>query len=115
MTEVPQKLAVFREFDDAVARHRSGDPHIFVPIHAEGLQSARPAGDVILASPSSEYTAIRIEFQYLGSDHAAFGARRGGGRAELIGPCIRRAIDHPDVVFPVHIDIDDLLHAPFVW
>ena len=115
MAKVPQEFAVFCEFDDAVARHRSGDPHIFVPIHADGLQSARPAGNVILATPGSEHAAIRVEFHDLGTEDAAFRARRRGCRAQLIGPCVRRAIDHPDVVFLVHVDVHDLLHAPFVW
>ena len=43
MAKVRQKFAVLCELDDAVAGHGSGDLDVQVPIHADGLQAARPA------------------------------------------------------------------------
>src|ERR1700676_3639450 len=96
MTEVPQELAIFCKFDDAVARRRSGDPDILVTIDTDGLQPARPSGNVILTSPGPNNAAVGVEFHDFRSHDAAFGAWRRGRRAELIRPRVGTPIDTPD-------------------
>ncbi len=49
-----------------------------------------------------------------GPEDAAFDAWRRGHGAQFVGPGIVCAIDGPDVVVFVDVDVDDLLHAPFV-
>src|SRR5713101_4590257 len=114
MPEVPQKFSVAIELDDAVAGRGARYPYVALPIDAQRLEPAGPTWDVIGASPSFENVAVGIELQDLRSEHAAFAARRLGGRAQLIGPRIGLAIQHPDVIVLIHIDVDDLLHAPLV-
>jgi len=78
------------------------------------LQTARPTGDVTGPAPGFEDITFGVEFQYFRTEYAALGARRIGGRPQLIRPRIGLPVQRPDVIVLVDINIDDLLHAPFV-
>ena len=114
VAEVPEELALARELDDAVAGHGPRDVDVLVAVHTDRLKPTRPTWMVIRASPSVDDVPFGIEVHDHRTDHAAVRPRRSPARAHFIGPCIDRAIDDPDVIVPINIDIDDLLHAPFV-
>src|SRR4029077_19444647 len=114
MAEVGEKLAVLGELNDAVAGHGSGEIDVQVAIHADGLQAAGPARDIRLRAPGPENVAVRIELDHFRAEDATFCAGRRGHGAQFVGPGVVSAIDGPDVVVFVDVDVDDLLHAPFV-
>src|ERR1700739_4497860 len=114
MAKVRNKLSVLRELDDAVAGHGSGEIHVQVAVHADGLQAAGPARDIRLRTPGPENVTAGIELDYFRPEDATFCAGRGGHGAQFVGPRIVSAIDGPNVVVFVDVDVDDLLHAPFV-
>src|SRR6266700_2088481 len=114
MSKVPQKFPVLSEFNDAVARHGPGKIDIEISIHPDRLHTAGPARNIILAAPGAKNVAILIELNHLGPQNATFGARRIGRGSQFIGSGITLAIDDPDVVVFIDVDIHHLLHAPFV-
>src|SRR5438309_2964965 len=114
MAKVREKFSVLREFDNAVTGHGSGEIDVQLPIHADGLQPARPARSVSLAAPGPENVPVSVELDYFRTQDAAFGTRRRGHGAQFIGPGVVGPIDRPDVIVLIYINVDDLLHAPFV-
>src|SRR5438105_10746814 len=114
MAKVREKLPLLRELDNAVPGHSSGEVDIQVPIHADGLQAAGPPRNVSLAAPGPENIPVGVKLEYLRTQDTTFGAGRRGHSPQFIGPGVIGSIDRPDVVVLIHIDVDDLLHAPFV-
>ena len=115
MAEVPQELPVGREFEDAVLRRRSGDPDVSFAVHEDGLQRRRPLRNISRAAPGVDHIALGIEFDGLGTAHAASDARRIAVAADFIAVGRRAAIQEPDVVVLfVHVQTRHLLHAPAI-
>ncbi len=114
VAEVPDKLPVARKLDDAVAGRCSRQVDVLVTVHGDRLQSPRPAGVVVRASPCVDDFPVLVELQNLRSEDTAVAPGRGRHGVQFVGARVRTTIDDPDVIVAVDVHVDDLLHAPFV-
>ena len=112
MVEIPDKLPVFREFEDAVLRRGSRDPNKTLTIHDHSLQGRRPERMIPGTSPRMRDIAFLIELDELRSANAAVDPVIFS--AGLVGIGFRPAIQKPDVVALIDEDTRDLLHAPTI-
>src|SRR5439155_21023383 len=114
MSEVLQELPLSRKLDDAVAGRGSREPHVLLAVNGDRLQAAGPAGVIVRPAPRVHDVAVGVELQDLRPEHAALAPRRRGRRRQFVRTRVDAAVNRPDVVVFVDVDVDNLLHAPFV-
>src|SRR5262245_21585620 len=114
VAKIAYELPVPGELNDAVARSRARQIYVLLTVDRDGLQPPGPPWMVTRPAPPVHHVPVRIEFDNLRPQHATFATRRVGRRGQFVRTGIDAPGDHPDVIVPVDIDVDDLLHAPFV-
>ena len=104
-----------RKFEDAVLRRGSADPDVALAVDDDRLQSRGPLRNIAGPSPGTDHVAFRIELDNFRPADAAIDPRRVIAAANFIAVGVRSTIQKPDVVvFLLHIQSRDLLHAPAI-